>query len=86
MSSGRSSPGAATPLRRRAAARAAAACGAADLVVCQAGCISHNAYWLVKDHCKRTGKRCIYLERPSAAGFARGLAGLPPVETALGEE
>jgi len=59
---------------------------AADLVVCQAGCISHNAYWLVKDHCKRTGKRCIYLERPSAAGFARGLAGLPPVETALGEE
>ena len=59
---------------------------AADLVVCQAGCISHNAYWLVKDHCKRTGKRCIYLDRPSATGFARGLAGLPPAETALREE
>jgi hypothetical protein len=47
---------------------------AADLVICQAGCISHNAYWLVKDHCKRTGKRCVYLERPSVAGLERGLA------------
>lgn len=28
---------------------------AADLVICQTGCISHNAYWRVKDHCKRTG-------------------------------
>lgn len=58
---------------------------AADLVVCQAGCISHNAYWLVKDHCKRTGKRCIYLERPSVSGFVRGLAGLPPDDAAAGE-
>lgn len=58
---------------------------AADLVVCQAGCISHNAYWLVKDHCKRTGKRCIYLERPSVSGFVRGLAGLPPADEAASE-
>ncbi|WP_127997956.1 DUF2325 domain-containing protein [Piscinibacter defluvii] len=29
----------------------------ADLVICQTGCISHDAYWRVKDHCKRTGKR-----------------------------
>ena len=49
-------------------------------------CIRDSAYWLVKDHCKRTGKRCIYLDRPSATGFARGLAGLPPAETALREE
>ncbi|WP_235943688.1 DUF2325 domain-containing protein [Uliginosibacterium aquaticum] len=49
------------------------ALGAADLVICQTGCISHNAYWRVKDHCKRTGKRCAFVENPSAAGLARGL-------------
>ena len=47
---------------------------AADLVICQAGCISHNAYWRVKDHCKRTGKRCIFVENPSAASLQRALA------------
>lgn len=47
---------------------------AADLVICQAGCISHSAYWLVKDHCKRTGKRCVYLQKPSTSALARSLA------------
>jgi hypothetical protein len=46
---------------------------AADLVICQAGCVSHNAYWRVKDHCKRTGKRCVFVETPSAAGLQRAL-------------
>lgn len=49
------------------------ALGAADLVICQTGCISHNAYWRVKDHCKRTGKRCAFVANPSGAGLARGL-------------
>lgn len=49
------------------------ALGAADLVICQTGCISHNAYWRVKDHCKRTGKRCAFVENPSSSGLARGL-------------
>ncbi|CAM5460779.1 hypothetical protein TMEC54S_03541 [Thauera mechernichensis] len=39
---------------------------AADLVICQAGCISQNAYWRVRDHCRRTGKPCLLVERPSA--------------------
>ncbi len=39
---------------------------AADLVICQAGCISQNAYWRVRDHCKRTGKPCFLVERPEA--------------------
>ena len=47
---------------------------AADLVICQTGCISHNAYWKVKDFCKRTGKRCVFIENPSATSLARGLA------------
>lgn len=46
---------------------------AADLVICQTGCISHNAYWKVKDFCKRTGKRCVFIENPSATSLARGL-------------
>ena len=59
-----------------------ASLAAADLVICQTGCLSHNAYWLVKDHCKRTGKRCVYLDQPSAASFARSLAALPAEDPA----
>lgn len=60
---------------------------AADLVICQSGCISHNAYWRVKDHCKRTGKRCVFLDQPSRSALERALGDigweLPP-ETARG--
>ncbi len=47
---------------------------AADLVICQTGCVSHDAYWRVKDHCKRTGKRCVFVEAPSRAALERALA------------
>jgi len=46
---------------------------AADLVICQTGCVSHDAYWRVKDHCKRTGKRCVFIETPSRAALERAL-------------
>lgn len=46
---------------------------AADLVICQTGCVSHNAYWRVKDHCKRTGKRCVFVETPSRTALTRAL-------------
>jgi len=49
---------------------------AADLVICQTGCISHDAYWRVKDHCKRTGKRCVFVDTPSRAGLERALNGV----------
>ena len=55
-----------------------ASLAAADLVICQTGCISHNAYWRVKDHCKRTGKRCVFVENPSSASLRRALADLTP--------
>lgn len=51
-----------------------AALAAADLVICQAGCISHNAYWRVKEQCKRTGKRCIYMKSTGVSSFARTVA------------
>ncbi|MHB1121345.1 MAG: DUF2325 domain-containing protein [Ramlibacter sp.] len=60
------------------AARLDTTLSAADLVICQTGCISHNAYWRVKDHCKRTGKRCIFVENPSSAGLKRALLALAP--------
>lgn len=55
------------------AARLDSTLAAADLVICQTGCISHDAYWRVKDHCKRTGKRCVFVDTPSRAGLERAL-------------
>ena len=46
---------------------------AADLVICQAGCISHNAYWRVKEQCKRTGKRCLFIRNPGISSFGRAV-------------
>ena len=50
-----------------------AALSAADLVLCQTACISHDAYWKVKDHCKRTGKRCVFVETPSQSALQKAL-------------
>lgn len=50
-----------------------ASLSAADLVICQTGCVSHGAYWRVKDYCKRTGKRCLYIDKPSASSLQRRL-------------
>lgn len=53
---------------------------AADLVICQTGCVSHGAYWRVKDHCTRTGKQCVLVDKPealTALGLARESAGSP---------
>lgn len=47
------------------------ALAAADIVICQAGCISHNAYWRVKEQCKRTGKPCMYVKSSGVTSFGR---------------
>lgn len=44
---------------------------AADLVICQTGCVSHDAYWRVHDHCQRTGKQCVLVGQPQAMLFVR---------------
>ncbi len=59
-----------------AAAKLDASLAAADLVICQTGCISHDAYWRVKDHCKRHGKRCVFVDKPSASSLQRALGQL----------
>ena len=51
---------------------------AADLVICQTGCISHDQYWRVQDHCRRTGKPCILVDQPLAAREAEVWATLRP--------
>ena len=47
---------------------------AADLVICQTGCVSHDAYWRVHDHCQRTGKQCVLVDQPQAMHFVRRAA------------
>lgn len=54
----------------------------ADAVVCQAGCVSHAAYWRLKEACKKLGKPCVFLKSPGVTSFARGLVDL--VGTAVG--
>ncbi|MFT3665491.1 DUF2325 domain-containing protein [Piscinibacter sp.] len=44
---------------------------AADLVICQTGCLSHAAFWRVQDHCRRTGKACVLAEQPEALRIVR---------------
>ena len=58
-----------------------ASLAAADLVICQTGCISHSAYWRVKDHCKRHGKRCVFVDNPSVSSLVRGLQEAATEET-----
>ncbi|MFT3930890.1 MAG: DUF2325 domain-containing protein [Spongiibacteraceae bacterium] len=61
-------------------ARLVTSIAAADLIICQTGCISHDAYWRVKDQCKRTGKQCIYIDNPSPSSLARSLSQVLTVE------
>jgi hypothetical protein len=48
-----------------------ASVAAADLVICQTGCLSHGAYWRVQDHCKRTGKTCMLVAQPATFRVVR---------------
>lgn len=48
----------------------------ADAVVCQSGCVSHAAYYRLKDACKKLNKPCVFVQSPGVGSFARGLATL----------
>lgn len=68
------------------AAQLDASLAAADLVICQTGCVSHGAYWRVKDHCKRTGKRCVFVDKPSSSSLARCLREIGEPADAVADE
>jgi hypothetical protein len=53
-----------------------AAIANADAVICQTGCVSHTAYWRMKDACKKLGKPCVFVQSPGVGSFARSLAAL----------
>ena len=53
-----------------------AAIANADAVVCQTACISHAAYWRLKEACKKLGKPCVYVQSPGVGSFARSLSAL----------
>jgi hypothetical protein len=53
-----------------------AAIANADAVVCQTACISHAAYWRLKEACKKLGKPCVFVQSPGVGSFARGLSAL----------
>jgi len=52
----------------------------ADAVVCQSGCVSHNAYYRLKDACKKLGKPCVFVQSSGVGSFARSLAVLGGAE------
>jgi hypothetical protein len=56
------------------------ALSAADLVICQAGCISHNAYWRVKEQCRRTGKPCLFVRNAGVSSFGRVISQVSTTE------
>jgi hypothetical protein len=60
-----------------------AAIAAADAVVCQAGCVSHAAYWRLKETCKRLGKPCVFVKSPGVVSFARGVGAIADVTNEL---
>lgn len=45
----------------------------ADLVLCQAGCVSHNACWRARNDGKRSGQRCVFANISSATSLQRAL-------------
>lgn len=53
-----------------------AAIANADAVVCQTACVSHAAYWRLKDACKKLGKPCVFVQSPGVGSFARSLSAL----------
>lgn len=59
---------------------------AADLVICQTGCLSHGEYWRVQDHCKRTGKACVLTAEPDALRIVRIHKSKTATEHAIGTE
>lgn len=55
----------------------------ADAVVCPTDCVSHNAYYQLKRHCKRSGKPCVLFKGAGVSSFAAVLSSLSSRRTAL---
>lgn len=49
---------------------------ASDAVICPTDCVSHNAYYLLKRHCKLYNKPCVLTPNSGISGFATALSQL----------
>ena len=58
----------------------------ADAVICPTDCVSHTAYYLLKRHCKRTGKPCLLFKGAGVSSFAMALARLSSGRVTLSGE
>ena len=46
---------------------------AADLVLCQTGCLGHGNFWREQDQCRRTGRPCALLEAASRSEISEAV-------------
>lgn len=55
----------------------------ADAVVCPTDCVSHSAYYQLKNHCKRAGKPCLFFRGAGVSSFAVAMTRLAGGEASL---
>lgn len=55
----------------------------ADAVVCPTDCVSHTAYYNLKNHCKRTGKPCLFFKGTGVGSFALAMTRIAKGEFSL---
>ncbi len=48
--------------------------GRVDVVVCPTDCVSHNAFFIVKKHCKKYGKPCLMLRSSGLSSLNQAIA------------
>jgi hypothetical protein len=54
-------------------------------VLCPTDCVSHNAYYTLKQHCKRSGKPCLLFKGAGVASFAVALVRLSAGQVSIAE-
>lgn len=45
----------------------------ADMIICAADCVDHEAFFWVKRYCKHSGKACVLLDRSKLGTFKQGV-------------
>lgn len=45
----------------------------ADMIICPIDCVNHDDYLMLKRYCKRSGKRCVLLDRSQVKTFTAGV-------------
>ncbi len=44
-----------------------------DLIICPIDCVNHEAFFIVKQYCKNSGKPCVLLDRSETTTFLNGI-------------